>query len=276
MLRSILIGLDGSDDGRAAVDLGLRWAKDFDAKAIGLAVADEPGVLSLTATAGESAFADVVIGPSIEDVRRDAAEALRSFAERCEAEGVRHEAREETGTPFEQFLIEAQRSDIVVLGTRAHYEYRWRESADETLEKVLRGCPRPVVTVPARPSDGEIVVVAYDGSAQAARALYALEASGLARSRPIHVVSVFPDRSQAEAVSSRAIDFLLAHDLDPRAIPISSAAAPAGALLEQVRRLGAGLLVMGAYGRSVFHEFFLGSVTRSALVCGTVPVFCDR
>lgn len=50
--------------------------------------------------------------------------------------------------------------------------------------------------------------------------------------------------------------------------------AEAGKLIqEQVRRLKAGLLVMGAYGQPTLLEFFLGSVTRTILEESPVPVF---
>ena len=48
---------------------------------------------------------------------------------------------------------------------------------------------------------------------------------------------------------------------------------PAAVLLEQVRRLAAGLIVMGAYGEPVLREFFLGSVSRTLLKESPVPVF---
>lgn len=46
MLRSILIGLDGSEDGGSARELALRWARQWDALLIGVTVVDEPGILS--------------------------------------------------------------------------------------------------------------------------------------------------------------------------------------------------------------------------------------
>ena len=48
---------------------------------------------------------------------------------------------------------------------------------------------------------------------------------------------------------------------------------PAEVILEQVRRLKAGLLVMGAYGQPALREFFLGSVTRKVLEESPVPLF---
>jgi nucleotide-binding universal stress UspA family protein len=44
MLKSVLIGLDGSDYSTAAVELGIRWAKQFDALLVGLGIIDEPTI----------------------------------------------------------------------------------------------------------------------------------------------------------------------------------------------------------------------------------------
>jgi len=44
MLRSMLIGLDGSVCGDAAVELAIRWAQRFDALVAGLGVVDEPAI----------------------------------------------------------------------------------------------------------------------------------------------------------------------------------------------------------------------------------------
>jgi nucleotide-binding universal stress UspA family protein len=45
------------------------------------------------------------------------------------------------------------------------------------------------------------------------------------------------------------------------------------AILEEVRRRSARLLVMGACGHSTVREFLLGSVAKSVLKESPVPVF---
>lgn len=44
MLKSVLIGVDGSPYGNSAIDLGIRWARLFDASLVGLGVVDEPEI----------------------------------------------------------------------------------------------------------------------------------------------------------------------------------------------------------------------------------------
>jgi nucleotide-binding universal stress UspA family protein len=48
------------------------------------------------------------------------------------------------------------------------------------------------------------------------------------------------------------------------------------ALLEEVRRTGANLLVMGGYGHSKFMDWVLGGATRYVLTHADIPVLMAR
>ena len=273
MLRSLLIGLDGSEDNEGAWELGLRWAKAHDAVAVGVAVAEEPDILTTEAALLFDTDASAP-EPLPRRLRVRAHEAIGPFARRAEEVGVRREVIEAVGSPWARIIEEAERHDLIVLGRQTHFEFGSGSHGDETVIKVIRAAPRPVVTVLRAPAGGEAAVVAYDGSLQAARALHAFEASGLARAGPVHVVGVSSDGAGAIRGVDRAVAFLRSHDIDARPVAIRSDRDPAGAILEQVDRLGAGLLVMGAYGQPALREFLLGSVTRTALRECAAPVFC--
>jgi nucleotide-binding universal stress UspA family protein len=135
-----------------------------------------------------------------------------------------------------------------------------------------------VIAVPAqvnvnRQEPGHTIMVAYDGSLQAARALHAFETSGLAAVLPIVVVSVHPDPLQGCRIAERAIDYLRFHDIKAEAHPVTSRDAPARVILDSARSHKSELIVMGGYGQPVLREFFLGSVTRNLLGKSPVPLF---
>jgi nucleotide-binding universal stress UspA family protein len=277
MLKSLLIGMDGSDDGRPVLELGLRWAKRFDALAVGIAVVDEPGILTSEAvlfTGGHHWHTTDTAAPRLSHSRHRAEETLEQFARRCGEAGVTWRTLEGVGSPYVQILMEAQYFDLILLGLETHFDYGHEGEPDETLSKVLRDSPRPVVAVPKAPGGDESVVVAYDGSLQASRTLYAFEASGLGRSQEIHVVSVAPDTRDAAVTANRAVGFLRLHGIEATSEPVGSPSPAAELILGKVRDFKAGLLVMGAYGQPALREFFLGSVTRSVLKATPVPVFC--
>ena len=128
------------------------------------------------------------------------------------------------------------------------------------------------MTVPERLGGGDSVVIAYDGSLQAARTLQAFQALQLDQSQEVHVLAVHADHCEAVRHAERAIDFLAFHAIKAQLHAVTSSS-PASAIIEHTHRLGAGLLVMGAYGQTTFKEFLFGSVTRSLLSETKVPLF---
>lgn len=273
MLRSILVGLDGSPHSSAAIELGLRWSKKLDAMIVGLAIVDEPTIRQPEPVPiGGSSWKQTRDENLVEDARRKVEQFLASFSIRCAEEGVSCKLLEDIGHPTDQISLEAQRYDLILLGKQTHYQFETQQFADETLTKVLQASPRPVVSVPEKLGSGSSIVVAYDGSIQAARTLQAFQSLRPDMSQEIHIVPVDSDRAQAMRHAERAIDFLNFHDMkaQPHAITASS---PATAIIEQANRLNAGLLVMGAYGKPAILEFFFGSVTQRILKESTCPVF---
>jgi nucleotide-binding universal stress UspA family protein len=130
---------------------------------------------------------------------------------------------------------------------------------------VLRDAPRPIVVVPPREFPEGPVVIAYDGSLQAARALAAFEATGLGKSGEVRITSVAPTAEEAARHAQRARIFLSHHKIEAVEHVLRSAGPPEEAILDLVVRLNAALLVMGACGQPVLREYFVGSVTRNVL-----------
>ncbi len=116
-------------------------------------------------------------------------------------------------------------------------------------------------------------MIAYDGSLQAARSLAAFEGTGLGESGQVHIVSVGGSARETAQHAERACKFLSHHKIKSIAHVSSSFSGPADVILEEVRRLKAGLLVMGAYGQPILREYFVGSVTRKLFEESPVPLF---
>lgn len=279
MLKSILIGVDGSSSGSAAIDLGIRWAWNFGATLVGMGIVNEPAICGPEPVPlGATAFKCERDEMRLAAARRNAEDTLQSFGARCAIAGVSYEALVAIGDPAEQMAIEAQRFDAVVFAQRDGVHFETQPGDDRnTLRNVAKRGPRPIVAVPALPRGGRNIVVAYDGSLQAARTLQLFQGLGLCASGEVHAVSVHPDEAEAARVAGRAVDYLRRHEIAAHSHAV--AAAPEGiaaALLERVENLDAGLLVMGAYGRPVLKELFFGSVTQQILDAGAVSVFLSH
>jgi len=275
MIKTILVVLDGQDSDHASIDLALRWSSDFDATLVGLGVLDEDLV---------NPPEPVPLGGGEAKRARDAArmnmqqqvveDSLAAIAARCAKEKVACQPSDPVGLPVDQIALEAQRYDLIVM---PRHEPDGTESIEEgstaALWEILRATPRPVVAVPTQAAPGKSIVIAYDGSLPAARALQSFEASGLAVKHPLYVVSIDEDPEEAARQGGRAIDFLARHDLAAKLHVVPCTATQSKHLMDTAQSLNAGLLVMGAHGRPRIVEFFLGSVTQAVLTECPIPLF---
>lgn len=274
MIRTILIGLDGSPYSDAAVDLGVAWASRFDAMVVGLGIIDKPGICGPAAVpVGGGAYKEEVEEARLKDAERKIDLFLEKFELRCSEAQVAHKQLQEEGTPEEQIVLQSQRYDVILLGQQSYFAFETQEGPSHTLENVLQYSPRPVVAVPKDTPGGSTVMVAYDGSLQSARALQAVSASGVATDREVHIVSVNPDKVEAARVADRAVEFLGFHNIKAHPHPLAASDNCGALLLEKAQEFDAELMAMGCYGKNSFTSFFFGSVTKHVLQHTTRPLF---
>jgi nucleotide-binding universal stress UspA family protein len=274
VIRNILICLDGSAWCETALELGLRWARHAHAELRGLGIVDEPTIRRPEPVPIGGGYykadRDEVL---VADARRRVAEFVERFSRRCLAAHVPCRALQEVGVPAERILWYAEDCDLTLLGKETHFHFETQSSADETRDVVLRHSHRPVVAVPARLPAGRSVLLAYDASPPAVRALQAFVACGLDDWPAAYVVSVARDGEQAARRAEEGARFLQSSGIRAEACPVATSQSTADVLLEHARDCGAGMVVMGAYGRSRVAEFFFGSTTRTVLTKSDAVLF---
>src|SRR5262245_24459205 len=122
MIRTILIGLDGSPDSVRAVEQGIEWAKLTGAELIGLGVVDEPTICRPEPVGvWGSHFKQSRDRKLLAAARAKVHRLVDDFAARCQAAGVRYQIREETGLPAERILALNEDADLTLLGSESHF-----------------------------------------------------------------------------------------------------------------------------------------------------------
>jgi nucleotide-binding universal stress UspA family protein len=276
MLRSILVGLDGSDYSKAAVELGIQWAKRYDALIVGLGIVDEPAIRRPESMPiGASYFKLERDQALITDAQHQVETFLDTFGQHCAREGVKYTTIKETGRPVSEILRQSRSYDLIMLGQNTHFSFETQEGADETIWQVVRQSSRPVVTVPEslRTQRSNCVLVAYDASPEADRALQAFEGLGLSQRAEIHVLSIDADCDTANSLANQAATFMNLHDVNAIFHCGTAVGTPSGVILNTADLLNAGLIVMGACGRARWREVIFGSTTSEVVEGSEVPVF---
>ncbi len=272
--RTILVHLDRSERSPVRAALAARWARSHESHLTGLIPTGlYDGVIPADAIA--TGMTDY-IAESADYLRRRAEAIAREFRQDIAASGpLSYEVQLVDGVTADAVVRYGHASDLVVVG-QGDDSARRDTTVHALAEHVLMEAGRPVLVVP---SAGEFdgvprhIVVAWDGSREAAVALHA--ALPALRSARVTLLSLRHPRDEHDAqrlLIHDMIQFLQRHGVQARAESEVTEIGIADALLSRVSDLGADLLVMGAYSHSRFRERILGGVTRQILAQMTVPV----
>jgi nucleotide-binding universal stress UspA family protein len=274
MIRSILVALDDTAGAVAARDLAIALARETGAALSAAAVLDLPHA--------RDAHEAVPPGGGAFKERRDAARLRRMEAEAEQAFAGCAAAAGDTPftllrlneAPAAALLAAAAAHDLIVLGRDSTLGLETTEDGlAPVIETLLQDGARPLLVVPPAPlpSAGG-VLVGYDGSVPALRAMQLFALLGIGAGLQARVLSVDADRAEAQRMAAEGAAYLRSHGLAAEPIAVAGKH-PLEALLAEAAAMPARLLVMGAYEHSGLRALFSGSVTEKLLVGAACPVF---
>lgn len=278
MLKSIVVALDGSDSSANAQALALEVSKRTGAELIGIGVLDVPWITAPRATPiGARTFQAHRNETLLEQGREAISERVAAFRKTCEAAGVGCGAIGTEGDPVEQIDKEADRHDMIMIGSQTNFHGVEEHEIGETVEQLLKDTPRPLMIAPesmAPNADANKVVVAFDGSVVSSRAMHMFLLLGLAEGREVHVVSIDADEAVAQGLAERGVALFRSYGIKAEANGLAHKGSEASAILGAVAGLNAGRLVIGALGHEGFiKRLFMGSTTRELIRGANIPVF---
>lgn len=282
MLRSILIALDGSESSTRASEVALQLASQHGAHVEGLGIVNSgwiqrPEPVPIGGIAIKAALDLSRLGTARERVDR----VLQEFKAQVAKAGISsHDIRAAEGNPLQLVAREATAHDLVALGRKSIFDVEGElYDLPVCVERIIREEPRPILLVPSEANESGVagsqrsILVAFDGSPAASRALHMFALLGLAQDRAVHIVTVADEADAATETAGRACELLARHGASQtRAIGLGDqeAGTPSETILGLAKSIGVEMIVMGAYGRRGIREIF-GSTTRDVLnACPTV------
>lgn len=162
--------------------------------------------------------------------------------------------------------------DLVVMG---HPGPQTDDSSGLTLNAALLESGKPLLLAPASApaTIGKRVAIAWNGSAEAARAV----AAALPLMGGAELVTVLTaNENDSVAGAEELIGFLAWHGVRASHAEVPAGGNAGAALLEAGRLTGMDLLVMGAYTHSRLRQLILGGVTRHVMSHAQVPVLMSH
>ncbi|MGF1640108.1 MAG: universal stress protein [Rhodospirillales bacterium] len=274
-IRKILVSVDGSAAARPVLETALAVGRRLSAHVEALHVRPDPrDSIPLVGEGMSGAMIEELITITETEGAARAGKARALFEQACAAgavpvavtpaaAGFSAAWREETGREDETMAVHGRLADLVVVG-RPTVESD--AAARMTLNAVLFETGRPVLVAPAQPPAtlGRTVAIAWNGSAEAARAIGAALPL-IERAEATAVLSIASGGAE-DGSAADVVGYLGWHGIAAEGRMVNADGGLGGigeALLAACA--GVDLLVMGAYTHSRWRELILGGTTRHVL-----------
>ena len=280
-LKDILVHLDTTPRSAVRMELAARLALQHGAHLTGIHVIDIPSANYFYGAA--MPFVPANPEEIVDRIRAEAQEAAApvevAFRDCLRRTGIEGEWRMVEGAPAATVALHARYADLTVVGQPNRDE---PDDADAVTVTTVMTAGRPVLAVPFAgefPTVGERVLVAWNASREAARALNdALPL--LINAKQVTVLAINPQRGVVGLGDVPAADIALhlaRHGLKAEAAhTVARDIADGEALLSYAADIGADLIVAGAYGHSRARELVFGGVTRTLIAEMTAPVLLSH
>jgi nucleotide-binding universal stress UspA family protein len=277
VFKDILVHVDASEASARRLALAAELAERSEAHLTGLHVK----WLQESLYWADPYAAGFIIEAANDRADADAATAAEQFRNGVACRAIATEWRIVAGPLVRSVASHGRLADLIVVGQHDPAGETGAETAG-LAEQVVLTSGRPCLVVPYAetfPTPGERVLVAWNGSREAVRAvndaLPFLQHAG-----KVFVLAVDPKSERLGRDVDMPTDIgahLARHGVR---VEIQNDAASdisiGDLLLSRAADLGADLIVMGGYGHSRMRELILGGVTRSMLEGMTVPVLMSH
>lgn len=278
MLKSMVVVLDKTKSSTIAQQIGISLAAQINAELVGLSVVDAPWITTPRATPiGASHYQAQRNTTLLAKGRQGVRTLLDTFEAACKSANVRFTAIGKEGDPVAHIDDESDKADLVVLGRETNFHGDDAHDIGDIIDQLLEDTARPLIITPEslpRSRNSNVVIVAFDGSSTASRAMHMFILLGLAEGKEIHVVSVGEDAVTVGACAARGAQLFLHHGIKAEPHPVVVDSGHADALKGAAGSVGADLLVMGARGRhSLLRRALVGSTTIAMLRTASLPIF---
>ena len=265
-MKRILLGLGGTPLTGTAIRRAVDLAKRHEGSITGVTVLDQDRLARLGAVPlGAGHGAKMLLAQRRAVTSASISRAVAELRSQCDQAGIPHHVLREAGNPFTILTAESRLHDLSIFSLRSLFDYGVVDDPDDVLYRLLLRGVGPVLGIGPRSAPVQRVLVGWNGSPSAARALKHLI---LLRPWPdarIRLLSFHDARSEAPAefCLDRAAELCTDHGLSVEVE--ERAGSPHRALLPLAEEWGADALVLGCSGRNLLLRKVVPDLTLRAI-----------
>jgi len=279
MMKTILVGLDGSPHADTAARYALWMSGRFGANVVGLHVVDIASIEGsflhdISGSLGFEPYLD--FSSKMREALHERGKSLLAvFEDLARQHQVPCSTTLTMGIVANEISEHAKTADLVVIGHRGVSAKFSTGLLGSTAESVTRKCPKPVFVCTASYRECTNPLLAYDGSQRAAAAMQSAAAFCSTLGLPLTVLTVNRDEVAARKALEEAGRYLSPYNLRVTLSQQQTGNAPER-ITNYLREHDHDLCFIGAYGHSRIIEMVLGSTTEYVMRNSPCAVFLNR
>ena len=200
---------------------------------------------------------------------------LQAAKQRVELAGFANPITNQRHGSLVESLIELEHAiRVLVIGVRGKVHENQPDKIGAKLESIIRSLHKPILVVNAEFKAPERIMLAYDGSPAAEKALDMVATSPLYQGLTCHLVCVSQDEGKGQLLEVAANKLKLAGDIEVIAQKLTGK--PEQVLCDYQDQHAIDMTVMGAFGHTRIHDWLLGSFTVRMLTHSQKPLLLLR
>lgn len=282
MIKRILVPLDPSDYSKHALDVACTLAKYHKSEITGVAVLDIPGIKESIGTIplGAAFYAKELTDAKLKTADKRIDELVNEFKETCKANDIPYHVSKLQGMPSDQILEVSKYYDLLVIGKRTFFHFETQDDPGDSFAQVLDHSITPVLAVPKQFDLSKLnhqplkIMIAFDGSLPACRALQRFAHLAIDEFCDIHLVMSTKDKDYAEYALEEAKALLKGHKLQNVTNYIFEKNIIE--IIEEKYLDWADMFVIGLHSKPAILKFITGNVTNYVIENSKKAIFIGQ
>lgn len=282
MIKRILVPLDPSPYSTKALDMACKVANAHNAEVAGLVNLDAPTIKRSIGPvpAGASYYAKKLSQAKIKEAEKHIKQMLDEFKKTCDDYGVKHTEANRQGLPSSMILEESKFFDLLVIGKRTFFHWETSDEPGESFEEILDESITPILAVPKQYDMPDVqenpinVVIAYDGSYGASRALHRFAQLAIHGTVHVDIIMSHEDRDYSLEVLTDCEEYLNAHNICNIEKHWTSHNIISTIEKEYIKK--AEMFVIGAHESRGILDFLVGSLMKFLIENSKVPILIGQ
>ncbi|MFQ5825244.1 MAG: universal stress protein [bacterium] len=274
MIKSILLSVDGSIYTDAVVTHGIQLAKAFESRLKVLSIVDIR-ILEWAVVMGTDGFVPIIPSTVYQEESKKMLESkaeavLKKCSNILNKEQLDFETEKIQGSPVDIICEESYLVDLLIMGARGEFAKWESKLVGATLEAVVRQCKKPILIATKNFKKISKILVAYDGSDNANKALQLAGFFATKLKAPIALLNVNDNEQLRNKFLHEANSYLEPYEISTELIGISGS--PEKEIVKVAEENDCDLIIMGSFGHSRIRGAILGSTTEQVMRNSKIPV----